>query len=356
MPTGPSSPSADGERRLAPADVDDLVRGARLLGGGGGGDPTALALLTHRALSERPVRIADPAELPTDGLVIAAAMIGSPAIMAELLPDGEEFVRAFAGLERHLGRSAVAVMGLETAGVNAFAPILVAAALDLPVVDLDGMGRAFPRLDTTILHARGAPAGPMTLTGTGGELMVIDVPDAVRAEALARVSLAALGGWGGTASFPVTVEQAVRCTLHGTLARALALGRASVGAASAADLAARTGAEVVTEGRVIAVERRADRHGPRGSLLIEPAAEEGATLRVEFQTEYLLAILDGRLAAATPDPIVLLRGHDLAPIPCDAVRRGDDVAVLTLAAAPGWHEPAALAVAGPRAFGYETDR
>lgn len=338
-------------RRLTVDDVDDLVRGARLLGGGGGGNPAVLALLTRRALAERPVRVAEPDALPADGLVIAAAMLGSPAIMDELLPDGQDFVRAFAGLERHLGTSAVAVMGLETAGVNAFPPILVAAALDLPLVDLDGMGRAFPRLDTTVFHARGAPGGPMAMTGTAGELLLLDVADAVRAEALARVSLAALGGWSGMAAFPVTVRRAVACALHGALARALRLGRESAGATDAADLAARTGGTLIAAGRVIAVER-ADHRGPRGWVLVEPLAESRSTLRIEFQTEYLLAVLDGEVVAATPDPIVLVGGHDLAPMPCDAVRRGDEVAVLALPADPAWHEPAALAVGGPRAFGY----
>ena len=347
MPSSRSSRS----RELTAADLGALERGARLLGSGGGGDPALFALLAREALGARGVRLVDPAALPADGLVIAAAMLGSPAITAELLPQGEEFVRAFRGLERYLGRRAVAVMGLEHAGVNAFPPIVVAAALDLPLLDLDGMGRAYPRLDHTVLHARGAPAGPVVHAGVTGELVVIDVPDAVRAEALARASLAALGGWSGHAGYPVTVAEAARCALHGTLARALALGAAAEGARDPADLARRTGGRVLGRGRVIAVERSDDR-GPRGTVLVDPFPARGATLRIELQTEYLLATEDGRVVAATPDPIVVVDGHTLVPIGCEEVRRGNDVAVLSLPADPAWREPAALALAGPEAFGY----
>jgi DUF917 family protein len=338
--------------RLAAGDVAPLARGARLLGAGGGGDPRLFALLAERALAAVPVTVAAPSSLDPDGLVLASALLGSPSILGELLPSGEEFVRAFRGLERHLDRRAVAVMGLETAGVNVFPPILVAAALGLPLLDLDGMGRAFPRLDHTILHARGVAAGPLAVTGAGGELVIVDVEDAARAERLARVSLAALGGWAGCACFPARVAVARAGGLAGSLRRALALGRAAAGAADAEELAARLGGRLLAQGRVLALRDDGGRRGPRAAALVEPADAPGGTLRLEYQSEYLLAARDGEPIAATPDLLVVVGGHDLVPIACEALRRGDEVAVILLPADPAWHAPAALALAGPAAFGY----
>jgi DUF917 family protein len=347
MPTGRSSRSPE----LTCADLDALARGAELLGGGGGGDPLRWSLLTRQVLGGGSVSLVEPESLAGDGLVIAAAMIGAPAIMAEYLPGGGEFVRAFQALERRVGSPAVGVMGLEHAGVNVFPPIMVAAVLGLPLLDLDGMGRAYPRLDHTVLHARGARCGPLVSTGVGGELVLIDVDDAVRGEALARACLPALGGWAAHACYPITVAEAARCALRGTLSRALELGRAAEGAADPGDLAQRVGARLLCRGRVISVERR-DARGPLGTVLIEPVDEAGSTLRIELQTEYLLATLDGAVVAATPDPIVVVDGHGLAPIDCEQIRRGNDVAVLVLPADPAWREPAAMALAGPEAFGY----
>jgi DUF917 family protein len=347
MPTGPSSRS----RELTAADLGALTRGAELLGGGGGGNPSRWQVLARRVLGSGAVSLVGPSELEPDGLTIASAMIGAPAIMDEYLPGGGEFVRAFRALEERVGGSAIAVMGLEHAGVNVFPPIMVAAVLGLPLLDLDGMGRAYPQLDHTLLHARGARCGPMVSSGVGGELVVFDVEDAVRGEALARSCLPALGGWAAFACYPVSVEVAGRCALRGTLSRALALGRAAAGAVGADDLAARVGASLLGRGRVIAVERR-EAAGPLGTVLIEPTDDAGATLRIEFQTEYLLAALDGSIVATTPDPIVVLDGHSLAPIGCEQVRRGNDVAVLALPADPDWRSPEGMALVGPAAFGY----
>jgi hypothetical protein len=347
MPTGRSSRS----RELTASDLAPLARGAELLGGGGGGAPGRWAVLARRVLGADAVRLAGPEALDPGGLVIASAMIGAPAIMDEYLPGGGEFVRAFRALERAVDASAVAVMGLEHAGVNVFPPLMVASVLGLPMLDLDGMGRAFPRLDHTLLHARGARCGPMISVGVGGELVLFDVADAVRGEALARACLPALGGWAAFACFPLTVAEAARCALHGTLSRALALGRAAQAAHDPETLAAATGGRLLGRGRVIAVERR-DARWPHGAALVELADDPGSTLRLELQTEYLVAVLDGSPVATTPDSIVVVDGHSLAPISCEQVRRGNDVAVLALAADPAWREPEGLALTGPAAFGY----
>jgi DUF917 family protein len=322
------------------------------MGAGGGGDPRAFGLMAERILAEGgPVRVAHPSELPQDGLVIASALVGSPAILGELLPEGGEFVRAVQGLARHLAAAPVAVMGLEAAGVNVFPPVLVAAALGLPLVDFDGMGRAFPRLDQTMFHAHGRDAGPMAATAASGELVVIDAGNAVSVERLARGALAALGGWAATACFPMTVAQARRSGLSGTLARTLALGRAVRDARGSADLAARAGARWLGEGRVLAVER-ADVRGPRGWALVEPVDDSRATLRIEFQTEYLVAALDGEVVTATPDLIVVVAVHGLAPIACEDLRRGDEVAAFALDVVPAWKQPGARELVDAAAFGY----
>ena len=191
----------------------------------------------------------------------------------------------------------------------------------------------------------------MVVTAPSGELVVIDAGDAVTAERLARGTLAALGGWAGTACFPMTVAEARRAGLCGGLERTLALGRAVEGARDGPDLAARAGARLLGEGRVLAVSR-ADVHGPRGWALVEPADDVEATLRIEFQTEYLVAALDGEVIATTPDLIVVAAVHGLSPIACEALRRGDEVVVLALDVDPAWKEPGALELVDAAAYGY----
>ena len=102
---------------------------------------------------------------------------------------------------------------------------------------------------------------------------------------------------------------------------------------------------------MLAVER-ADVHGPRGWALVEPADDTAATLRIEFQTEYLVAALDGEVIATTPDLIVVAAVHGLSPIDCEDLRRGDEVVVLALDVDPAWKEPRALELVDAAAYGY----
>ena len=44
-------------------------------------------------------------------------------------------------------------MPAETGGINSFAPLVAGANLGLPVLDADGMGRAFPELQVCHLHS-----------------------------------------------------------------------------------------------------------------------------------------------------------------------------------------------------------
>lgn len=53
---------------------------------------------------------------------------------------------------------------MEAGGVNSMIPIVVAAQLGLPMVDCDGMGRAFPELQMVTFHLDRISATPMAIT------------------------------------------------------------------------------------------------------------------------------------------------------------------------------------------------
>jgi DUF917 family protein len=129
---------------LSLEDLEDLARGAAFLGTGGGGDPYAGRLMVRQALEAGgTVDIIDLQDVPDDALVIPTAMMGAPTVLVEKLPRGDEAVKSLRALERHLGQKAFATMPVECGGINSTMPLVVGARLGLPVVDADGMGRAF---------------------------------------------------------------------------------------------------------------------------------------------------------------------------------------------------------------------
>ena len=78
--------------------------------------------------------------------------MGAPIVIVEKLPAGDDMIRAFEALGRYSGRQPRGTMSIEAGGLNSIMPIYVAARLRIPMVDCDGMGRAFPRDPDDHLH------------------------------------------------------------------------------------------------------------------------------------------------------------------------------------------------------------
>ena len=98
-------------REIGLEELKDLAIGATLLGTGGGGDPYIGRLMAEAAISRYgPIHLIDVDELPDEGLVVPAAMMGAPTVMVEKIPNGKEVETAVSQLERILGKQAVAIM------------------------------------------------------------------------------------------------------------------------------------------------------------------------------------------------------------------------------------------------------
>jgi len=146
-------------RKLDKQDLLDLAVGAAFLGTGGGGDPYIGRLMVQNCIEDgQEVTIIDPDDLDDDAFVIPTAMMGAPTVLVEKLPSGDEAIHSLRQLERYVGRKADATMPIEVGGINSTIPLLVGARLGLPVVDADGMGRAFPELQMETLESTGSPA------------------------------------------------------------------------------------------------------------------------------------------------------------------------------------------------------
>jgi uncharacterized protein len=132
---------------ITPDDLEAIEIGANVLGTGGGGNPYTVKLYARELLKQgRRIAVVDPLTLPDDALVVAVGGMGAPTVSIERIIRGDEFLYAVRALERHVGRPIDALISKEIGGSNSMRPMLAAALGDLPVVDGDGMGRAFPEL------------------------------------------------------------------------------------------------------------------------------------------------------------------------------------------------------------------
>ncbi|WP_295842317.1 DUF917 domain-containing protein [uncultured Microbacterium sp.] len=349
---------------LTAADLPDLARGATLLGTGGGGDPYIGQKLVERVLGAGSITVLDPDEIADDLFVIPTAQMGAPTVMIEKIPAGTEPTLALRTLEKHLGRTADATMPIECGGINSMIPLLVAAETGLPVVDADGMGRAFPELSMETFAVYGVHGSPLALAGERGETAIIDTGDDDRQmEWLARGVTIRLGGVSHIAEYAMTGADVRRTAIPRTLSMALALGRGIREAReqhrspfeAIADVLSTTLYPHVRElfvGKVTDVERRTTDGFAKGRAIISALdPDDDATLEVAFQNENLVARRDGELVAIVPDLICITDIESAEPITTEGLRYGQRVRVLGISTPDIMRTPGALAAFGPSAFG-----
>jgi DUF917 family protein len=318
-----------------------------MLGAGGGGDTYTGLLMALRAVGEHgPVAVAPLDQIAPDAVVMACGLVGSPAVADERLWSGDEGAVLADAIAELRGAAVDAVMCFQIGGANGLLPVTWAARLGLPLVDADGMGRAFPGLRHQAMRVAGIPASPVVLTDGRGDTVVVRAADDTAAERLALRATASFGGVCAGAVYCMTGAEARRAAIGGSVSRAVQLG-GDDGVA---------GREPLFEGRVVDMDRDSSGAAVRGSATLAGAAgDSGRQLRLELQDEFLLAIEDGAVRAAVPDAICVLGAESGEPVSTEALGYGDRVTVVAWPAPAVWRSPAGLAIAGPRAFGYDVD-
>jgi DUF917 family protein len=345
--------------------VEDLARGAAILGTGGGGDPYIGSLMLRQAIRDHgPINLIDVEELGDDDFVVPFAMMGAPTVLVEKLPNGGEMVAALRAMERYRSEPARAILCAEIGGINALLPLVLAARCGLPVVDGDGMGRAFPQLQMVTYHIFGVPLAPMVMTDEYSNTVLFECANAHDVERLSRNLVVAMGGGATTCLYPMRGRDAKRSMVRTTISLALGLGRTVREARRSSgdpfcDLLAYLRAtsyyqhcRVLFEGKTIDLLRETKAGWALGHVVIEGTGScAGRQLEVQFQNEHLVAREGDSIRAIVPDLIAVLDAATAEPITTEGLKYGQRVKVLGISAAPIMRSDAALSVFGPQAFG-----
>jgi len=347
-------------------DLEPIALGATFLGTGGGGDPYLGRLLTQVALEQQPedarIEVIAPDDLKDDDFTMIVAGLGSPSVAMEQLMNLSELEQAVSAIEQRLGRKVTAILPAEMGGGNSLRPVAFAAQRGVPVIDADGMGRAFPELQMVMFHVEGNSACPLAVIGDGGECVIIEsAADAAQVEALARPLCVAMGGQAIIAGFAMDGKAVRRSVVPGTLSLAHAIGQAIVDGRRVGDPFAALFACLARspyyqhharlgEGRIVDVNRRIERGWTIGVCRIQADSGE---LEIIFRNEYLLARRDGSTLVTVPDLITILDAETAEPLTTAEIKYGQRVVVVGTSAAACMRTPKALAVFGPDKFGLD---
>jgi uncharacterized protein len=347
------------KRILDPPALRALARGCAVLGAGGGGDTYLALLQALQATGDHsPVPLVDLDELPDDALVMSCGGIGAPSVAIEKIENGGEGERLRDYMEAVTGRPVGALMAGEIGGGNGLVPVAWAARMGLPVVDADGMGRAFPEVFQVTMHLAGISPTPCVMTDERGNVVVFRTISGEWAERLERVAAMEFGGMASSADYMQTAAQARGATVRNSVSLAIRIGEAVMNArTSPVDvLIEEVSAHRLLTGKIVDVERRTTSGFVRGSVVIEGLGDDaGRLLRLELQNENLVALDHGRMLASVPDLITVLDSETADAIATERIAYGQRVTVIAFPCDPVWRTPQGLALTGPRAFGYDFD-
>jgi len=345
--------------QLDGSNLRSMAVGCSILGAGGGGD-TAIGLLASLQAVEAfgPVPVVDLDDLPDDALVMPCGGIGAPMIFIEKIDSGTEIARIIPIVERFQGKPVAALMSAEIGGSNGMAPVVWAAHAGLPVVDADGMGRAFPEVPQVTMEVAGISSNPAVMTDERGNIVIFEGIDGHWMERMERTMAVEFGGQSYSSEYQMTVAEARTATARGTVTLAIAIGDAVLGAEHdpVRTLSETIDAKVLLEGKIVDVERRITGGFVRGSATIDGLGQDaGRVMTLEIQNENLVAIDDGEVLAMVPDIITVLDTQTARAIHTERLRYGQRVTIIAFPCDPIWRTERGLALAGPRAFGYDLD-
>lgn len=349
--------------KLDSRDLADLAVGAAFLGTGGGGDPYIGRQMVQICLDEGlSVELVDPDTLADDDFVIPTAMMGAPTVLVEKVPSGQEAVQSLKRLEKRLGKTATHTMPIEVGGINSTIPLLVGARLGLPIVDADGMGRAFPHLEMETFGVYGVPGCPMVVSNEWGDSALIEATDNRVMEWLSRGVAIRMGGAAYIAEYAMSGADVKRTAVPRTLTLAIRIGRVLREAKEnhqspfeallnlLPDTLYSFG-KVIYTGKVADMQRETRNGFSMGRAKIEGMGAYTGVMEIDIQNENLIARVDGKVRAIVPDLICIMDSETAEPITTEGLRYGQRVTVIAVSVPALMRTPEALAVFGPSCFG-----
>ncbi len=345
-------------KQLTVSDLEFLSLGSTVLGSGGGGDPSyALLMAKHQFEQYGPVTIISVEELQSEDVVVPLGIMGAPLINMERLLSGRELEALVTTIEQRLGRKPTVLMAGEIGGANAFAPLLIAAKMGLPVLDADLIGRAFPELQMNSCHLQKRNATPAIVSDCLGNTVLIETSLTRTLEKFARAVTVSMGSSAAIALHLMNGSEVQGSVVPGTISQALMLGRIIHEAREKkvdpiSMLTKLPEIHFLAQGTLMDIDQEVRDGFLYGSVTL---LSDKRKIKLLYQNEYLLASDENGVLASTPDILMLMEETSGTPITSETLKYGLQVALIAISAPAIWQTPAGLALVGPRIFGYDID-
>lgn len=353
--------------------IKEITLGASVLATGGGGDPEIGLLWAYKVLDEgKEIVMVDPMDVPDDILAASPACLGSALCLTEKPPSSKVLTIAIDALQKYMGKNLKATIPLECGGVNSILAYAAAGEYGVPVVDVDGMNRAFPELQMTSWVTHGVHASPTVSVDDREYITVIDTIDNDHvAEMIARKVAMVYGGISWIATYPMSGKELKETSILNSQSIAWEVGKAVFAArgkhANPIDEMLNVLRQVrnveghkIFKGKIIDIGREFGSESSKGFTLGKVTMEginefKGSIAELDFQNEWLIVRVDDVVKCLPPDLIAILDSETGEPIRTDIMKYGYRGTIVVLPAHERMRTPKGIETFGPRYFGYDLD-
>ncbi|KAM5467014.1 hypothetical protein MauCBS54593_005634 [Microsporum audouinii] len=380
---------------LSALDLEFITSGTGVLGTGGGGPSYQQYLIALECLRKNPkrkMRVVKPESMADSDVCVFASWYGAPSVSSERIPQGNELIRSVEeSVKLCQCKHFHAIMADEIGGGNGMVTFPTAVHYDIPTIDGDLMGRAYPTIQHGTPYVYGETISPCALADSKGNVMVVmNAESNARIETMLRTTCVELGLFASVSAAPLTGKAIKQYAVPNTMSQAWYLGRAI-------HLARREKVDVIEAifkttpgrllytGKIVNVHRDVSRGYTMGYCIIAPLSSDevadsydnsaSATststvsqphLVIPFQNEYLYAAhvtnLDKPQEAVNQDVIctvpdlISILDKDGEAVGSQELKYGLRVRVIGMAAHPLWtQDQRGLDVGGPKHFGLDME-
>lgn len=222
-------------RELNREQIIDVLNGATLLGGGGGGSlSNGIEMLNNfeKVHGEAKLKLITPEEMDPNKYVAITAGMGSPKAII-----GKDFSKYAINAYNYLKEIASEMnppknidycTAVECGGFNTFVPMMISLLEDKQYIDADGAGRAVPALETLLLNVNGCDTSPIVMASDNDDRVLLQMAnkkDAKLCEDIGRGVCVAMGMLAGISGWMVNQEEVQTKLATNTVTRCEEIGK-----------------------------------------------------------------------------------------------------------------------------------